>query len=117
MSEYHEPPTELSSQTRDLHRAVQTIMEELEAVDWYQQRADVTENDEIKDVLIHHRNEELEHAAMMLEQLRRMDEEVDKQLRAYLFTEDDIVQTEKQKMEKKQANESLLRTLNKSSEQ
>lgn len=118
MAEYHEPADELSAKTRDLHRAIQTIMEEFEAVDWYQQRADVTDSEDMAAILTHHRNEELEHAAMMLEHLRRIDPEVDKQLQNYLFTEGDITETEKEKVHGKDAaNESLIRTLNSSSDQ
>jgi hypothetical protein len=64
---YHEPTEEMSDEARDLHRAIISLMEELEAVDWYNQRMDVTKDDELRAVLKHNRDEEMEHAAMVLE--------------------------------------------------
>ena len=61
---YHEPVAELSDETRDMHRAVVSLMEELEAVDWYNQRVDACKDEELKAVLVHNRDEEKEHAAM-----------------------------------------------------
>ena len=87
----HEPTSELTPFTRSLHRALRTVMEELEAVDWYQQRADAETDDELRAVLIHNRDEEIEHAAMALEWLRRHVNKVDEQFRTYLFTDDPIV--------------------------
>jgi uncharacterized protein len=84
---YHEPINELSDETRDFHRALQSLMEELEAIDWYNQRADVCKNDELKNILIHNRDEEVEHAAMIIEWLRRQDSVFDKELKDYLFTD------------------------------
>lgn len=69
-------------------------MEELEAVDWYDQRIDATEDPELRDILIHNRDEEKEHAAMTLEWLRRRDPELDRVLRRYLFTEGPITEIE-----------------------
>lgn len=89
--EYHEPPSELSPETRDLHRAICSLIEELEAVDWYQIRADVTQDDGLRAILIHNRDEEIEHAAMALEWLRRRMPEFDRELRTYLFTSGPIV--------------------------
>ena len=91
---YHEPTTELSSETRDVHRALTTLVEELEAVDWYHQRADVTKDDDLKMILIHNRDEEIEHAAMALEWLRRRIPEFDEQLRTFLFTSTPIAHAE-----------------------
>jgi uncharacterized protein len=91
---YHEPPEQLTSHTRSVHRALLTVMEELEAVDWYQQRADVATDDELKAILIHNRDEEIEHAAMALEWLRRRVPKFDELLRTYLFTESPIVDIE-----------------------
>ena len=71
---YHEPVGELSAKTRDFHRALQSLMEELEAIDWYNQRVDVCKDEELKKILIHNRDEEVEHAAMVIEWLRRQDE-------------------------------------------
>ena len=70
---YHEPFERLSSHTRDLHRALTSLMEELEAVDWYQQRIDLIEDADLKDILEHNRDEEKEHAVMLLEWIRRND--------------------------------------------
>ena len=84
---YHEPVEELSSETRDMHRAIVSLMEELEAVDWYNQRVDACANPELKAILAHNRDEEKEHAAMVLEWIRRQDPSFDKELRDFLFTE------------------------------
>lgn len=84
---YHEPTDEMSDEARDLHRAIISLMEELEAVDWYNQRMDVTRDDELRAVLKHNRDEEMEHAAMVLELIRRRVPEFDKELRDWLFTD------------------------------
>ena len=84
---YHEPIDEISDDTRDMHRAIVSLMEELEAVDWYNQRVDACKNKELKAILAHNRDEEKEHAAMVLEWIRRRDPSFDKELRDYLFTE------------------------------
>ena len=91
---YHEPIDRLRPATIDRHRAIQSIMEELEAVDWYDQRADSTDDPDLKSVLGHNRDEEKEHAAMTLEWLRRNDPVLDRHLRTYLFTEGPIVAIE-----------------------
>jgi len=83
---YHEPVTELSPETREVHRAICSLIEELEAVNWYHQRADVTQDEELKAILAHNRDEEIEHAAMALEWLRRRLPKFDEELRTYLFT-------------------------------
>ena len=87
---YHEPIDELSDDTRDMHRAITSLMEELEAVDWYNQRVDACRDPELKAILIHNRDEEKEHAAMILEWIRRRDTVLDKELKDYLFTQGDI---------------------------
>jgi ferritin-like protein len=87
---YHEPVNELTQETRDMHRAIESLMEELEAVDWYQQRIDVCKDKELRAILIHNRDEEKEHAAMVLEWIRRRDAKFDKELREYLFTDGPI---------------------------
>jgi ferritin-like protein len=87
---YHEPVSELSDETRDYHRAIVSLMEELEAVDWYNQRIDACKDEELKNILIHNRDEEKEHAAMTLEWIRRRDKVMDKELRDYLFTDKEI---------------------------
>jgi ferritin-like protein len=87
---YHEPITELSEETRDMHRAITSLMEELEAVDWYNQRVDACSNPELRAILAHNRDEEKEHAAMVLEWIRRQDPAFDKELKDYLFTDKPI---------------------------
>ncbi|MBD3619243.1 MAG: ferritin [Chromatiales bacterium] len=91
---YHEPYEELSDETRDMHRAIISLMEELEAVDWYQQRVDACKDEELKAILAHNRDEEKEHAAMVLEWIRRKDKTFDKELRDYLFTDKPIASLE-----------------------
>lgn len=87
----HESEDRLSAATRDMHRAIVSLMEELEAVDWYQQRMDATDDGELRDILRHNRDEEKEHAAMVLEWIRRRDTIFDAKLREFLFTEGPIV--------------------------
>lgn len=87
---YHEPAEELSAETRDMHRAIVSLMEELEAVDWYNQRANVCKDQELKAILEHNRDEEKEHASMLLEWIRRKDARFSKELKDYLFTEKPI---------------------------
>ena len=87
----HEPEDRLSGATRDLHRALVSLMEELEAVDWYQQRLEAAEDGELKEILRHNRDEEKEHAAMVLEWIRRHDQVFDAKLREFLFTEGPLV--------------------------
>lgn len=84
---YHEPYEKLDDETRDMHRAIISLMEELEAVDWYNQRVTACSDPELKAVLVHNRDEEKEHAAMTLEWIRRRDPVFDKELRDYLFTD------------------------------
>ena len=91
---YHEPLEKLTPATIHLHRAITSLMEELEAIDWYQQRADATDDQPLKKILLHNRNEEVEHACMVLEWIRRHDAVFDKQLRTYLFTEGEITEVE-----------------------
>src|SRR5919106_79115 len=88
---FHESEERLTTASRDMHRAIISLMEELEAVDWYQQRMDATESPELRDILRHNRDEEKEHAAMVLEWIRRHDPNFDTKLREYLFTEGSIV--------------------------
>jgi len=87
---YHEPIASLSKETMDMHRAIVSLMEELEAVDWYNQRVDACNDDELRAILAHNRDEEKEHAAMVLEWIRRKDPTFDKELKDYLFTEKPI---------------------------
>ena len=85
----------LPADVLDRHRAIASIMEELEAVDWYDQRVAATSDAELAAVLAHNRDEEKEHAAMTLEWLRRHDPKLDEHLRTYLFTEGSILEIEK----------------------
>lgn len=84
---YHEAVEDLSAETRDMHRAIVSLMEELEAVDWYNQRVDACKDPELRAILGHNRDEEKEHAAMVIEWIRRHDPRFDKELRDYLFTD------------------------------
>lgn len=94
----HAPRERLSKKTISMHHAIVSLMEELEAVDWYRQRADDCEDEALKQILLHNMREEVEHAAMALEWLRRNDEDFGKQLKEYMFTDKDIVAAEKQAM-------------------
>ncbi|MFU8836849.1 MAG: encapsulin-associated ferritin-like protein [Thiohalomonadaceae bacterium] len=87
---YHEPIAELTDQTRDMHRAIVSLMEELEAVDWYNQRVDACKDPELRKILEHNRDEEKEHAAMVLEWIRRHDPSFDHELKDYLFKDGPI---------------------------
>jgi uncharacterized protein len=91
---YHEPIDALKPETLDRHRAIVSLMEELEAVDWYDQRVDAAHDAELRAILAHNRDEEKEHAAMVLEWLRRRDPRLDQQLRAYLFAEKPVLEVE-----------------------
>ena len=87
---YHEPVDELPAAIRDMHRALVSLMEELEAVDWYNQRAATCQDSELKAILEHNRDEEKEHAAMVLEWIRRRDPVMDEQLKKYLFSDQSL---------------------------
>jgi ferritin-like protein len=91
---YHEPLELLSERTRNLHRAIVSLIEELEAVDWYGQRAEAASDPELKAVLLHHRAEEIEHAFMNLEWLLRNDEAFLENARTYLFSQGPITEVE-----------------------
>jgi hypothetical protein len=88
---YHEPIEELSDETRDMHRAIVSLMEELEAVDWYNQRMNACKDEQLKVILAHNRDEEKEHASMLLEWIRRRDSTFSKELKEYLFNDKPIV--------------------------
>src|SRR4029078_10036286 len=90
----HEPAELLTDGTRNLHRALISLIEELEAIDWYQQRADACSDAALKAVLLHNRNEEVEHGMMTLEWLRRQEPTLEKFTRRYLFTDADIIEIE-----------------------
>ncbi|HMS46563.1 MAG: ferritin-like domain-containing protein [Candidatus Microthrix subdominans] len=93
-AELHEDPDKLSEATVDRHRAIVSLMEELEAVDWYDQRVEATNDESLAELLAHNRDEEKEHAAMNLEWLRRRDAGFDEQLRTYLFTDRPLLAVE-----------------------
>lgn len=94
MSAYHEPESELQQQDRDFYRALNSLKEEIEAVDWYHQRIATTQDSTLKTLLEHNRNEEIEHACMVIEWLRRNMPVWDEQLRTYLFTTLPITEVE-----------------------
>lgn len=88
---YQEPINELTNEVQDMHRAIESLKEELEAVDWYNQRVDVCKDEELKAILAHNRDEEKEHASMILEWIRRKDGAFNKELKDYLFTDAPIM--------------------------
>jgi ferritin-like protein len=90
----HEESELLDEPTVDRHRAIESLVEELEAIDWYDQRVRATGNGELAQVLAHNRDDEKEHAAMALEWIRRRDPELDAQLRLYLFSDGPLVSVE-----------------------
>lgn len=93
-AEWHENYAEMSDETLNFSRAVKSVQEELEAVDWYNQRAQATKDKQLRAILEHNRDEEVEHAMMMLEYLRRISPVFDKNMRTYFFTEADITEIE-----------------------
>ncbi|HEC19618.1 MAG TPA: ferritin [Gammaproteobacteria bacterium] len=80
----------LSDEVRDMHRAIESLKEEIEAVDWYNQRVNVCTNDELRAILAHNRDEEKEHASMLMEWIRRNDSIFAKEMKDYLFTDKPI---------------------------
>ncbi|BBI99908.1 ferritin [Ferrigenium kumadai] len=102
----HEREEKLAIPTVDAHRAILSLMEEFEAVDWYHQRADACTDAELRDILLHNMHEEMEHAAMLLEWLRRSTPRLDEILRTYLFTQGDLTRLE-EKNKSKIAGDSL----------
>jgi len=92
----HENADKIGPEAVDLHRAIVSLMEELEAVDWYNQRAKATDDAELRAILEHNRDEEKEHAAMALEWLRRRDAKLNEHLRTYLFKEAPVTEIEKE---------------------
>ena len=93
-AEWHEDYGKMSEATLNFSRALKSLQEELEAVDWYNQRVEVTKDDQLRRILAHNRDEEIEHAMMALEYLRRINPVFDKHMRTYLFTEGDILEIE-----------------------
>lgn len=92
--ELHEAAADLSVETRELHRALVSLREELEAVDWYRQRADACRDAPLRTILLHHMRDEMEHAAMLIEWLRRKDADFAAELRTYLYADGSIVEVE-----------------------
>ena len=97
----HAPRERLSAKTLAMHQAITSLMEELEAADWYRQRADDCDDAALKAILLHNMREEIEHASMALEWIRRNDADFDKQLKTYLFSSGDILEVEEKSEGKK----------------
>ena len=95
----HERDELLSEATKNMHRAIVSLMEELEAVDWYQQRAEACSDEELRSVLLHNKNEEIEHAMMTLEWIRRNDPTFDGNIRTYLNSRGPITAVEEAETE------------------
>jgi uncharacterized protein len=105
---FHESTDLLKPETMDRHRAIVSLMEELEAVDWYDQRIDAAKDEELRAILAHNRDEEKEHAAMVLEWLRRRDAKWNDELREYLFTDEPIAGHEEEKADQQALAEGSL---------
>ena len=99
MSAYHEPVEELPAHDRDIHRALNSLKEEIEAIDWYHQRVVTSADTELKRIVEHNRDEEIEHACMALEWLRRQSPAWDEHLRTYLFSSGSITELEEEEAE------------------
>ena len=95
-AEWHEDYSKMSDYARNFSRAIKSVQEELEAVDWYNQRAEATTDEQLKKILEHNRDEEIEHAIMGLEWLRRNNDKFAEHMKTYLFTDDDILEIEKE---------------------
>src|SRR3954451_6319204 len=95
-AEWHKDYDKMNELALNFSRAVKSVQEELEAVDWYNQRAQATTDEQLRRILEHNRDEEIEHAMMGLEYLRRINPVFDKHMRTYLFTKDDIIEVEKE---------------------
>ena len=98
----HEDESKLSNEAKDRHRAIVSIMDELEAADWYDQRVEAAIDPELAAILAHNRDEEKEHAAMTLEWLRRHDAKLDQMLRRYLFTDRPVLEVEEEEEEEEE---------------
>jgi len=90
----HEPAEQLKTETINFHRAMVSLMEELEAIDWYRQRSEACPDAQLRAILEHNMNEEIEHASMALEWIRRNTPKFDEALKTYLFTTGEITKLE-----------------------
>jgi hypothetical protein len=87
MSDHNEPLKSLDEKTKDMTRALWSLIEEIEAIQWYNERVDVITSDpELRDILVHNRNDEMEHFSMLLEWVRRNLDHLDEEMKTYLFT-------------------------------
>ena len=93
-TEYHEPVELLSPDTIEMHRALISAIEELEAIDWYQQRADAAADRDLVKILLHNKQEEIEHFLMTLEWIRRKNPQFSEYMKKYLFSDGDITSLE-----------------------
>ena len=105
MSDYHEPVEDLSSGTRDFTRALNTLKEEIEAIDWYQQRVDVSDDKTLIEIMRHNMHEEMEHACMALEWLRRNMTGWNEKMKKYLFTDESLTKLEESDKNNQDADE------------
>ncbi len=96
MDQYHEPVEDLEDEDRDYVRTLMSLKEEVEAVNWYHQRVSASDDEAVADLLAHNRDEEIEHAAMALEWLRRNMDGWDEELRTYLFSDEPITEIEEE---------------------
>lgn len=95
-AEWHEDYAAMSDETRNFSRAIKSVQEELEAVDWYNQRSQATTDEHLRKILEHNRDEEIEHAVMALEWLRRNSDKFHEHMKTYLFTTADILEIEQE---------------------
>jgi uncharacterized protein len=98
MTQYHEPVEKLDEKAMDIVRALNSLKEEVEAVDWYNQRVVASNDEELKAIMAHNRDEEIEHVCMTLEWLRRNMDVWDEELKTYLFKEGKITELEEEAM-------------------
>jgi len=108
MSQYHESEEKLSEETKNFSRALNSLKEEIEAIDWYQQRVDATNDENLKEILAHNRDEEIEHACMALEWLRRNMPAWDNELKTYMFAEGNIAHLEEGEAESQDSDNKSL---------
>lgn len=106
MTDYHEPQENMDEKTLDTARILNSLKEEIEAVNWYTQRASATNDQDVKELLEHNRNEEIEHASMALEWLRRNVPAWEEELKTYLFTNQPITEIEEDEGENDEEGES-----------